>query len=414
VKTAPMDVTEGYDHDGSWIFTPQGQTGCTVMSNEAVHQNIGGGGAARATLLLYVGFVGTGIGIALPGVLLPALLMQWHLQDEQGGRLFLFGWIGSSLGALSVRGSLRTTLAVGCATTALGAVGLALCAGVAADALMGLYGLGLGMTMTSISLIRQQQTAGQGTEMVRLNLAWAIGAVICPFLALRLIAQGSIRPILFAVAGLFGMLALFSTVHHTLQLDGAKPGQTGTSSPLRDVPFGLLLLTLLATGIEASAGGWLTTYAHRDGYNLAETIAAPTCFWAGLLLSRLFWTIVAGWLSELWIVRLSLTLMAASSVALVATQHGPLTVSAAFCLGFGLGPTYPLLLSWALRLHRGGTIFFIAGLGSACLPWLTGLISARYGSLRMGLAVPLASSLVMLLVAWLSPVRLWSERSARD
>ena len=41
------------------------------------------------------------------------MLQRWHLQDEQGGRLFLLAWIGSSLGALLVRGSMRTVLLCG-------------------------------------------------------------------------------------------------------------------------------------------------------------------------------------------------------------------------------------------------------------------------------------------------------------
>jgi fucose permease len=83
-------------------------------------------------------------------------------------------------------------------------------------------------------------------------------------------------------------------------------------------------------------------------------------------------------------------------------------LAAAFALGFGIGPTYPLLLAWALDLHRGGTIFFLAGVGSACLPWLTGLVSAERASLRTGLVVPLLGTLVMLGVAVSRPLRRWS------
>ena len=71
------------------------------------------GGFRWQTLLLYAGFLGTGVGVALPGVLLPVFLLNWHLRDEQAGRLFLLAWAGSSLGALAVRGSLRTCLALG-------------------------------------------------------------------------------------------------------------------------------------------------------------------------------------------------------------------------------------------------------------------------------------------------------------
>jgi fucose permease len=177
------------------------------------------------------------------------------------------------------------------------------------------------------------------------------------------------------------------------------------------VPAGLILMTVLITGIEASAGGWLATYARRGGHGIGDTIAAPTCFWAGLLLSRLFWSIWHG-MRQAAVVRVSLALMGVASVMLVATELGWAVLAAAFCLGFGIGPTYPLLLSWALRFQRGGAIFFLAGVGSACLPWLTGLISAQHRSLRVGLAVPMVGTMVMLLVAMTPPLGRWSEDGA--
>src|ERR1035437_5363598 len=66
-------------------------------------------GRILAAAPLYLGFAAAGGGVALPGALLPVMMLRWHLQDEQGGRLFLLAWIGSSLGALLVRGSLRST-----------------------------------------------------------------------------------------------------------------------------------------------------------------------------------------------------------------------------------------------------------------------------------------------------------------
>jgi FHS family glucose/mannose:H+ symporter-like MFS transporter len=358
---------------------------------------------------LYLGFLATGVGVALPGALLPALLLRWHLQDEQGGRLFLMAWIGSSLGALAVRGSLRTVMLLGSLAVAVGALGLGLCGGHGADALMVLYGLGLGATMTSISLIRQQQSAGSGTEMVRLNLVWAIGACACPSLTVHALAAGDFQPVLYGLAGTFALLAVAAWFQSKLSSLAAETQGGSVWVVVRRVPVGLIGMIFLVTGIEASAGGWLTTYTRRGGNQLAEAIAVPTCLWAGLLLSRLFWSVCDRWLSEAWIVRGSLMLMAAASVGLIATTHGVLILIAAFCLGFGIGPTYPLLLGWALRYQRGGAIFFIAGVGSACLPWLTGLLSAQSGSLRVGLAVPMAGTLVMLAIAVISPVTRWGK-----
>jgi FHS family glucose/mannose:H+ symporter-like MFS transporter len=373
---------------------------------------VSGEHSSRNVWPLYLGFLATGVGVALPGALLPALLLRWHLQDEQGGRLFLMAWIGSSLGALLVRGSLRMVMMLGCLGTALGAAGLAHCGGIGADALMVVYGLGLGATMTSISLIRQQQSAGSGTEMVRLNLVWAIGACACPSLTVHVLTVGEFWPVLDGLAVWFVLLAVAAWFQPALHLKSAEtqePLNESAWSVMQRVPAGLIAMVFLVTGIEASAGGWLTTYTRRGSHQLAAAIAAPTCLWAGLLLSRLFWSVYDRWVSEAWIVRGSLMLMVAASISLIATTHASALLIAAFLLGFGIGPTYPLLLGWALRYQRGGAIFFIAGVGSACLPWLTGLISAQRGSLRVGLTVPMLGTLTMLVVAMLSPVARWGR-----
>lgn len=360
------------------------------------------------TAPLYFGFAATGVGVALPGAVLPVLAAHWHINDAGSGRLFLLAWIGSSLGALLVRGSLRRTLFLGSCAVALAAAGVGKSSGHHAGLWMLLYGCGLGAAMTAISLIRQRQAIDVGTEFVRLNLVWAIGALAAPTLAAGALAGGSVRPVFWALGAVFTLLALWSVFLPALRSD--RNDHNTDPPPWRvfhAVPLGLIVMIAMATGIEAAAGGWLATYARRDGHRLAETIAAPTCLWAGLLLSRLFWSIFPRWQRPHVTVRGSATLIAVSALLLLASQHAVFILLAAFGLGFGLGPTYPLLLAWALRFQRGGAIFFLAGVGSSSLPWLTGVLSHAYGSLRFGLSVPCAGAVLMLVLAWTLPLPLW-------
>jgi len=362
-----------------------------------------------AALPLYLAFAGTGVGVALPGAILPALLVRWHLGDEQGGRLFLAAWIGSSIGALLVRGSLRAFLLAGCATISLAAIAIGMTRGGAADLVLALFGLGLGIAMTSISLMRQQQSGpSSGAEMVRLNLVWAIGAFACPALALRALAVGAVRPLLFGLAVAFASMAIWTALQPDLRL-APVTSESRSWQLFRTTPWGLIAMTFLITGIEASAGGWLATYARRGEHTLAATVAAPTLFWAGLLLSRAFWSIFPHWLQHDRVVRWNAALMALSSILLVMARGEGMVLAAAWLLGFGIGPAYPLLLSWALRFQRGGAIFFLAGVGSACLPWLTGLVSSRTLSLRIGFTVPMAGTLILLALATLSPLARWNN-----
>lgn len=377
------------------------------------------------TLPLYLGFAATGVGVAFPGAVLPVLLMRWHLRDEQGGSLFLMAWIGSSLGALLVAGSLRRALLCGSLGVAIAALGLSVCSSRFAGPIMLVYGLGLGAAMTSISLIRQQQSRDSGRELVRLNLLWAIGACACPSLVIHTLITGDLRPILFGLAIAFALLAGWCGMQRAeqwrLQISSARPNPARRSTPrfflggfsvFSAVPWGLIVLVMFITGVEASGGAWLATYAKRGGDPLAQIVAAPTCLWAGLLLSRLFWSFFARDSNSNRVVRASLLLMGTASVLLLVSHHGWPFLLAAGALGFGIGPTYPLLLAWALRRHPGGPIFFLAGAGSACLPWLTGLVSTRTGSLRTGFAVPAAATFVMIVLALTLPLSRWSRGAA--
>ena len=364
-------------------------------------------------LPLYLAFAATGIGVALPGVLLPVLLPEWRLADAQGGRLLFLAWAGSSAGALLVRGKLRQTLFAGSILIVAGAATIALCSGIAAGIWFALYGIGLGMVMTSVSLMRQHQTGGSGTEMVRLNLVWAVGASVCPALMATALKSGNDRPVLYGLATYFAVMAgwcLWRTDGWAAANGEREQGKAW--QVFRRVPPALIVLTVLITGVEASAGGWLATYAWRGTDGTAVTIAAPTFFWAGLLMSRALWSLkMLERIEQSLVVRGSLVLMALGAASLLAGSSGWALLLSAGCLGFGIGPVYPLVLAWALRFHKGGAIFFLAGVGAAVLPWATGIVSTAQGSLRRGLAVPATGVAVMLGLALMMPLPAWSRQT---
>ncbi len=371
-----------------------------------------GSSGVLAQVPIYTAFAATGAGVALPGALLPALLFRWHLKDEQGGLLFLMAWIGSSVGALLVRGSLRMFLILGSLLVAFAALALGFCEGGLADVWMGLYGVGLGMVMTTISLIRQQQVERTGAEMVRLNLLWAVGACVCPTLTVRALTLGAIRPLLLGLGLVFACAAGWAVFLDEVGLRGHSENDGSWLEVFRATPFALIVMIVVITGVEATAGGWLATFARRTAmpgsHVVASTIAAPTCLWAGLLVSRFVWSVWEARFSESGLVRGSLALMSVASVLLVAHQGGGLMLLSAFLMGFGIGPIYPLILAWSLRFRGGGAIFFLAGVGSATLPWLTGILSSRSDSLRVGMVVPMAGTLLMCILAFASPLRDWS------
>jgi fucose permease len=144
-------------------------------------------------------------------------------------------------------------------------------------------------------------------------------------------------------------------------------------------------------------GGWIAAYIQRTHHVISTTVTAGTLFWIGLMLSRtLVSSIGALHRAERVVLRVSLCVVLAGALILIADSATLGALPGIFLIGFGLGPVYPLLLAIALQYSENTAIFFMAGLGSAFFPWLTGAVSSAAGSLRIGLLVPLGASILLL------------------
>ena len=352
-------------------------------------------------VILYLGFAATGVGMALPGAVLPALLTRWSLADSQAGLLFFLGWLGSSLGALAVRPSRVSSLAFGAALAALGALGMAYSSRWTCFFSMAVYGLGLGITMTSTSLLQAARNCDRrGAELNRLNLVWALGACVSPTLAEHSLRVASARAIFSLLALLFALVCLWILLfEHAPVVEAASTATSKNRWSLAVWPLALVVVMLLPTGIESSMGAWIAAYVQRTQQAIATTVTAGSCFWLGLLLSRTFAsTILLLRRSERLVLKQSLVTVVAGALLLIASKGSLGILPGVFLIGFGLGPVYPLLLAIALQYSDNTAIFFVAGLGSAFFPWLTGVVSTAASSLRTGLLVPLAASVLMLIL----------------
>lgn len=361
-----------------------GKVTIPIMRQDTRHRTAPRGRVSTGIIL--ASFLGTGVGVALPGAMLPLLLVRWSLTDAQAGGLFFLFFVGSASGALMSRGLLNRSIVRGCMATALGAALLALASRPAAFLAMTVYGIGLGITMTSGSLLQSRRyPADRIAQMARLNLAWSVGACLGPAIALHGAAALSPQAMLYALSAYFLVLAalVFRWVPDVTAVPVAPLAGHGSGIP----PL-LMLLVPLATGIESSSGGWLATYSKRSGETLGVTVGAATCFWAGMLFSRLLQSNRQTSISERWMLLLGPCLMFAALVLILTSTNGPTILAGALLLGLGVGPMYPLLLGLALHHGEGrNLIFVIAGAGASLLPLITGLVSSWTGSLRAGLGV---------------------------
>jgi fucose permease len=340
---------------------------------------------------------------------MPWLLAHWSLRDSQAGLLLFLFFMGNMAGALVSRGSLRWSIVRGAACTSVGAAWLPFASrGVPYFAIL-LYGLGLGILMTSISLLQSRQpTASRAAELTRLNLLWAIGACSGPWLILHdgLLDATHARHVLLGLAAAFVVVG-FCAMFFETETPGQDRSQNGLNRfAVFAVPLPLLLLVFCATGVESSCGGWLATYAQRSGHTLGITIGAPTCFWAGLLASRIVHSSSKiGRATRRILLTWNLLAMLAAILTLILFQDGPVVLASAFVAGFAAGPMYPLLLALVFEHERGNMIFVVAGLGAAALPLLTGTLSSGAHSLQTGLLVPAVAAGAMAIAGWLTWAR---------
>ena len=355
-------------------------------------------------LVLSTAFILTGVGTALLGAALPAMLAEWHLSDRSGGWLLFSAFAGSTLGALLVqRRALRPVAAAGLSASALGTLLLSRSPHGPLHPAFLLYGLGLGSTMTVISILRAREAppGESGLEMNRLNLLWALGACCAPALALHSLHLISVK-ILFrseaiALALMAGAVLVASRA--------AKASQRGAGPVLPAVPeqfapVQMWIFAAAAVGLETAIGGWLTTYTQREaqgGHGTGIAVWANSAFWAGLLLSRGAHSLRAGHrLHTRPGISVHLAAVAVATALLVLAPAETVLPLAALLAGLGLGPLYPLVLSLSLPRYRSGAIFVMAGLGAAVLPWITGALSTSLRSLRAGLLAPCAAVLILL------------------
>jgi FHS family glucose/mannose:H+ symporter-like MFS transporter len=383
----------------------------------------------RRKVPLYIAFAATGVALTLPGAVLPLLLRQWAMSDTRGGLLLFFFYGLGSFGSYSARGRMNLSIARGSLLTLAGALCLTLASRWTAYGAIALYGLGLSLTMTSISLLLSQRfPAERRLEMTRLNLVWAIGAALGPWVALRSTRGSAVTQadaILHIQHVLIGVAIFFAiTAAWTIWMEESTPlGATDTPTPLSasdrrahgalGTPWPLLILIFGATGVEAAAGGWLTSYAQRAGDSLGITIGAATFLWIGSLISRMVHsTSWAARLSERAVLGTSMVAMTAALALLIAWPAGLATMIAAAVLGLAAGPVYPLVVAAALRHRESSTVFVIAGVGASLLPLATGGISTWGHSLRAGLGVPLATAAIMTIVVAVSRSALTGKAEA--
>ncbi len=150
----------------------------------------------------------------------------------------------------------------------------------------------------------------------------------------------------------------------------------------------------------------MLTYVHRLDFQLsAAPPLAASCFWLSLLVGRGVAPAVLLRVREEALLAVALVSAFVGVAALLTLHSLPAVMLSAAVAGFSMAPIFPVCVSIFMSIARNPAqtrwMFAIAGLGSATLPWATGQLAARTGSLHTGLLVPLmALGLMLVMMRW--------------
>ena len=376
----------------------------TAITETEGHRNL--------LVLLFAGFVLSGIATTIIGPMLPIFIRRWSLDDGQAG-LFstiqflaaLGGTLASS--AIATWWGYRPALVLGYALMGGGLASLDAHTHGVALAATAAFGLGYGLITPGTNLFVAELGGAKSASLLnQLNFAWGAGAMACsPLIALALKHNG-LASLLTATAIFGGILVLglrfvsFGSQKHEKEVSTA--GSASTAIGLV-VTIAMAAMFFIYVAMENGIGIWSAEYAKRLANGITGmTTLAPMFFYAGLTFGRASAPLVLLRLPERKIVLGALSLAAAATALLIVSRSLAVATVAVFLAGLGCASIYPIYIAWLSRWygarakHIGAILFALASLGGSAGPGLIGAVSKYSGSLRVGLLVPLVCALIMI------------------
>jgi len=362
-------------------------------------------------VLLFAGFVLTGVEITLTGPMMPQFIARWSLSDSQAGVLLAVEFSGSLAGVwlsslITHYFSTRTSLVLGYLMVGGGLATVNTSSMTVVLFALGALGIGYGLVVPPTNLAVAEIGGKRSASLVSLvNFAWGAGAVSCSPLVLLALKNGFLPQFLIFFAGFGGLLA-FSFLF--AKFPEAKHAATNSTTAAATSVGLVTTLTLAAlfflyVGVEVSLGSWAAAYAKRlAGGGAGIATLAPMFFYGGLLAGRAFAPFVLARIHEYRLVIAALILVIIGNTALVLAATQKIAFASAGLAGLGCAAIFPVYVAWLSRWYGaraarlGSLMFSMSSLGSAFGPWLVGFVSAHAGGLRVGLLVPLASAVAMM------------------
>ena len=278
-------------------------------------------------------------------------------------------------------------------------------------------GFGMGLAVPAANLLVAEVNPGRRSATLNLlNFCWSAGAVACPFLVGAAAKSHKIPVFLALVAGfsLLVVVGIAAMPKYIVEPTAAKIVGDNIAHPTIHWKHGatlvLAVLFFLYVGVENGFGGWVASYARSLGsLTPAVALMTPSFFYAALMLGRWLAPLLLRLTDEIRLVQAGLLISCAGMAGLVLSHGLRGVVVSAGLAGLGLSYVYPITISLLSRefgpasSRIGSLMFTMSNFGGGLLPWMVGVFSNHFGTLKAGLAVPLigcAAMYVLYLREW--------------
>ncbi len=242
------------------------------------------------------------------------------------------------------------------------------------------------------------------------NTFFGLGAFLTPFLVgLLLNRLGFSKTVsIFALITFIPIiLAIVSTTYPELDPEGFKLSE---AFALLGKPVVLIaaLALFCYVGLEASMGGWITTYLTNVGLSAGRASAGLSGFWISMMASRLFTGLTKDIVTPENGATAIMILAIVATVSILiksATKNHTLAILAVIVTGLAFGPIFPTIIGVtfskiAPELYGSvfAIIFAIGLLGATTLPAAMGIIS-KGKSIQKSMLLAALAALILVIIS---------------
>lgn len=360
-------------------------------------------------------FLAFGFWMLITGSALPAIVSEFNISYKDAGILLSLPTFGFIFGAILCMVFVQKTGPFKLLSFALISVSLSL-AWISASRVFWMLviasvvmSVGSGLIETTVgvgvSSIRYRRTGG---ALNFIHSAYAIGAIVSPFVVALLLTTSDRWWVPFVLACLLSLMVFF---YSTSLKIGWSPSITKSRKReygylLRQPVFWLAIIGVFVyVGYEVAFTSWLSAYVYDvKGITMRLSSIFPALLWAGLFIGRVMSGAFVDRLGYAYSLLL-LTSLSSISVVAVLFSRSPMTLVIAVVIsGIGFSGVFPTLQAIMIRglssaINEAISIFSIAAsLGAAFANYAVGAIGDVLG-LGWGIAFVLLLIVIELILA---------------